>query len=77
MMTVVALVKFIPNPPALVEIKKTWYATTKLLARESGEPEIAYVISPVGTGGTITTYSTTKMDTTHQSNVEVSPRSIR
>ena len=26
MMTVVAFVRLIPNPPALVEIKKTWYA---------------------------------------------------
>ena len=26
MMTVVAFVKLIPNPPALVEIRKTWYA---------------------------------------------------
>ena len=32
MMTVVAFVKLIPNPPALVEIKKTWYAVGKTIS---------------------------------------------
>ena len=34
MMTVVAFVRLMPNPPALVEIKKTWYAMARALARE-------------------------------------------
>jgi len=54
-MTVVAFVRLMPNPPALVEIRKTWYATARVSARGRGELKTAYAIFLAGTGGTVTT----------------------
>jgi len=65
MMTVVAFVRLIPNPPALVEIKKTWYATARLSACRIGESKAAYAISPAETSGTISTCRVDMEDVTH------------
>jgi hypothetical protein len=76
MMTVVAFVRLIPSPPALVEIKKTWYAAERPSARRTGKLAKSYAISLVGTRGAITTCHIDKTDITHQSNIKVSPRSV-
>jgi hypothetical protein len=77
MMTVVALVRLMPNPPALVEIKKTWYATARVSACGRGRPKSSYAISLVGTGGTVTTCRAGEGDVTYQPDIKVSPRPIR
>lgn len=77
MMTVVAFVRLMPNPPALVEIKKTWYATARVSARERGESKTAYAISLAGTGGTIMTCRAYEGVVTYQPDIKVSPRPIR
>ena len=77
MMTVVAFVRLMPNPPALVEIKKTWYAAARVSVYGSGKSKAAYAISLVGTDGTITTCHADEGDLTYQPDIKVSPRPIR
>lgn len=64
-MTVVAFVRLMPNPPALVEIKKTWYAMERVLVHGGSESQATYVISPVGTGGTVTRCRVNEADAWH------------